>query len=340
MTKFGEFSRTREPDPSSPFSINGEPSSEGLGYNMPEALQAAVDVALWLGRPLLVTGEPGSGKTTLGYAVARRLGIERAYLFVTKSTSEARDLFYRYDALGRFRDAQASKEATEAADYVAYQALGAAILDAHDPATIGHLSVGRSHGWRPPQTPCRSLVVIDEIDKASRDFANDILVEIEKLQFDVPELTTTVGAARRVPRSPAFPSKALRPVVVVTSNAERPLPDAFLRRCVYVEAQFPEDDRLLSILRAVLEKELGGDWGAKGDGTELLTELMERVGRFRKDPGVAKQPGLSEVIDAALVLLAPPWTADRWDMVMATLAKTIDDRRLWAETFGTARSGR
>jgi MoxR-like ATPase len=345
MTQFGEFSRTTEPDPMGKLIVNGEPSGEGLGYNLDAALFAAVDVALWLGRPLLVTGEPGAGKTTLGYAVARRLGIERAYLFVTKSTSEARDLFYRYDALGRFRDAQAQVP-TDAADYLAYQALGAAILDAHDPATITQLSVGRSHGWAPPKDPCRSLVVIDEIDKASRDFANDILVEIEKLQFDVPELTTTTDAVRRVPRSPAFPDPKLRPVVVVTSNAERPLPDAFLRRCVYVEARFPDDERLLAILHSILERRLGPDWnspsggGGGGGGTvsDLINQLVDKVKRFRADPAVTRPPGLAEVIDAAMVLAAPPVGGGRWDMVKAALAKTREDRKLWVDRFDSGGS--
>lgn len=332
MTTFGAFSRAAEPDAGARLLVNGEPSGEGLGYDFSPALVSAVDVALWLGRPLLVTGEPGSGKTTLGYAVARRLGIERAYLFVTKSTSEARDLFYRYDALGRFRDAQA-QGAAEAADYLAYQALGAAILDAHDPATIRHLSVGRSHGWTPPARPCRSLVVIDEIDKASRDFANDILVEIEKLQFDVPELTTTVDAGRRVPRSPAFPDPALRPLVIVTSNAERPLPDAFLRRCVYVEALFPDDDRVMAILRSVLDRRLGPGWDDPPGTVGLIGQLVERVRRFRAEPGVTKPPGLAEVIDAALVLAAPPAGPPRWEIARTALAKTREDRLLWAERF-------
>lgn len=334
MTGFGAFSRATDPNPGASLLVNGEPSGEGLGYEFSDNLVAAIDVALWLGRPLLVTGEPGSGKTTLGYAVARRLNIERAYLFVTKSTSEARDLFYRYDALGRFRDAQAHKD-TDAADYLAYQALGAAILDAHAPASITHLSVGRSHGWTPPAKPCRSLVLIDEIDKASRDFANDILVEIEKLQFDVPELTTTVDATRRVPRSPAFPDPALRPVVLVTSNAERPLPDAFLRRCVYVEAQFPDDKRLMAILRSVLDKRLGAGWDGPTGGGGVIGQLVERVRRFRTEPGVTKPPGLAEVIDAALVLAAPPVGAGRWDMAKSALAKTREDRLLWAERFET-----
>jgi MoxR-like ATPase len=337
MTGFGVFSRAADPDPEARLLVNGEPSSEGLGYEFSPTLVAAIDVALWLGRPLLVTGEPGSGKTTLGYAVARRLGIERAYLFVTKSTSEARDLFYRYDALGRFRDAQA-RQATDAADYLAYQALGAAILDAHEPSTITTLSVGRSHGWTPPARPCRSLVVIDEIDKASRDFSNDILVEIEKLQFDVPELTTTVDAARRVPRSPVFPDPALRPVVLVTSNAERPLPDAFLRRCVYVEAQFPDDDRLMSILSSVLDKRLGKGWDGPPGAGGLIGQLIERVRSFRAEPGVTKPPGLAEVIDAALVLAAPPVGTGRWDMAKTALAKTHEDRLLWAERFESGNS--
>lgn len=332
MTDFGEFARAGVPDPTRPFAINGEASDEGLIYDVSKDLTAAIDVALGLGRPLLVTGEPGSGKTTLGYAIARRLGIARAYLFVTKSTSEARDLFYRYDALGRFRDAQAG-EKSDAADYLAYQALGAAILDAHHPDQIAHLSVGRSHGWLPPGKPCRSLVVIDEIDKASRDFANDILVEIEKLQFDVPELTTTGAAGRQVPRSPQFPDPALRPVVVVTSNAERPLPDAFLRRCVYVEAVFPDDERLLAILDVTLKKRLGAAWVGGVTGAAQIAPLLDHVQTFRKDPAVTKRPGLSEVIDAATAFVAPKTSHDRWDMVGSALAKTREDRLIWADLF-------
>ena len=337
MTDFGEFARSLAADLKKPFAINGEASDEGLTYDFGNDLPAAIDVALGLGRPLLVTGEPGSGKTTLGYAVARKLGIERAYLFVTKSTSEARDLFYRYDALGRFRDAQAG-EKTDAADYLAYQALGAAILDAHQPAQIRHLSIGRSHGWRPPDEPCRSLVVIDEIDKAARDFANDILVEIEKLQFDVPELTTTGEAGRQVPRSPLFPDPKLRPVVVVTSNAERPLPDAFLRRCVYVEAVFPDDTRLKAILDATLKARLGKDWD--DNGMAQITPLLDKARTFRADPGVIKRPGLSEMIDAAIAFVGPRSNpVQRWEMAGSALAKTREDRERWAELVRTVGTG-
>lgn len=332
MTDFAEFARAIKPDGTHKLTINGEQTDEGLTYELDPDLVAAIDVALGLGRPLLVTGEPGSGKTTLGYAIAQWLRIERAYLFVTKSTSEARDLFYRYDALGRFRDAQAQVSSTPA-DYLAYQALGAAILDAHPADTITHLSVGRSHGWTPPAKPCRSLVIIDEIDKAARDFANDILVEIERLQFDVPELTTNGDTGRRVPRSPQLTDRALRPVVVVTSNAERPLPDAFLRRCVYVEARFPDDEKLKRILELTLKKRLGADW--KGNETCMASVpiLMDRVAILREHPGVTKPPGLSEVIDAATLLTAPADGRDRWQMVRSTLAKTREDRQIWDRLF-------
>jgi len=342
MIDFGQFSRAPDPDPKTTLLVNGEPSGEAVGYHLSPRespdLTAAIDVAVGLGRPLLVTGEPGSGKTTLGYAVARRLGIERAYLFVTKSTSEARDLFYSYDALGRFRDAQAQK-AAEPGDYLAYQALGAAILDAHDPGQIAHLSVGRSHSWAPPEKPCRSLVVIDEIDKASRDFANDILVEIEKLQFSVPELTAQGDGIRRVRGSPPFPDPALRPVVVVTSNAERPLPDAFLRRCVYVEAKFPDDALLRAILRTTLNRRIGTGWDDADGGSAAgrIEDLLFKVKVFRDDPAVTKKPGLAEVIDAATVLAAPAGGRDPWGMVAATLAKTREDRAVWAARLaGTA----
>jgi MoxR-like ATPase len=332
VTEFGEFSRAEPLDPNHRLTVNGEPTREGRNYALNDELIAAIDAALYLGRPLLVTGEPGSGKTTLGYAIAQRLRLERAYLFVTKSTSEARDLFYRYDALGRFRDVQA-QQATETADYLAYQGLGAAILDAHDPAAIAHLSVGRSHGWTPPRDRCRSLVIIDEIDKAARDFPNDILVEVEKLQFDVPELTATIGGSRRVPRTPAFPDAGLRPVVVITSNAERPLPDAFLRRCVYVEARFPDRKALEDILIMSLKKRFGNGWDNEGSAAPLMARLIDSVERYRNDQAVAKKPGLAEVIDAMAVLAAPPSGRDRWHIVRSALAKTRDDRQIWDSLF-------
>jgi len=338
MTDFARFSAAPDPAPNTPLLVNGLSSADGADYDLNDDIRAAVDVALGLGRPLLVIGEPGVGKTSLGYAIARRLALDRCYLFVTKSTSEARDLFYRYDALRRFRDAQTARpgdEPTDEGDYLAYQALGAAILDAHAPADIAHLRIGRSHGWAPPAIAVKSLVVIDEIDKASRGFANDILVEIEKLQFDVPELTAGQGGARVVPRTPEI-SGARKPIVVITSNAERPLPDAFLRRCVFLEVTFPDSDRLMRILHLVLSRRLGATWG-DGGGSATVAELVAKVEAFRKLPDIAKKPGLAEVINAAIVLTTPrnpTDTRDGWSMAIFALAKLRDDRNRLGQFLG------
>src|SRR5688572_29920242 len=122
--------------------------SKGRNYIFTKELIAAIDVAIGLGRPLLVSGEPGCGKTELGYAIARRMGIPRVHFFSTKSNSEARDLFYTYDAIGRFREAQTARTVTDAqsdtADYIEFQALGKAILDAHDRKDVEHLQIGRA----------------------------------------------------------------------------------------------------------------------------------------------------------------------------------------------------
>ena len=176
----------------------GPDESLGRNYEADEDLEAAVNVALILNRPLLVSGAPGCGKTQLGYAIARNLGIERVYFFSVKSTSEARDLFYGYDAIGRFQAVQiaaAERPISDSGrpappppnvgDYIEYRALGAAILDAHQKEDVSHLLVGR---YEHPGWPRRSVVIIDEIDKAPRDFPNDLLDEVDRMKFRVPEL--------------------------------------------------------------------------------------------------------------------------------------------------------
>jgi MoxR-like ATPase len=205
-------------------------------YEADDDLADAVNVALLMGRPLLLTGEPGTGKTQLAFRLAWELGLGAPEIFETKSTSLARDLFYAYDALGRFHDAEC--EIPESAQaYIAYNALGRAILLAQPKATVADLlPPGFQHDG-----PRRSVVLIDEIDKAPRDFPNDILNEIERMYFRIPELGNV-----RVPAEDGetdFP-----PIVVVTSNSERHLPGPFLRRCVYHHIRFPEPDRMARIV--------------------------------------------------------------------------------------------
>jgi MoxR-like ATPase len=182
-------------------------------YLPDENLAHAVNVALVLGMPLLLTGEPGTGKTQLAHAMGRALGCE-VRAFETKSTSQARDLFYTYDSLGAFKRPQE----TDPRAFIHYQALGAAILDAYPsdaPWMQALLPIGASdYAHRGPR---RSIVLIDEIDKAPRDFPNDLLNEIDRLYFRVPELMNAGTPAEGMPA-------ACRPIVVMTSNEERGLP--------------------------------------------------------------------------------------------------------------------
>jgi MoxR-like ATPase len=225
---------------------------EAAAYIPHPDLVSAVNVALVLGRPLLVTGEPGCGKTKLADSIAWQLGLLGPFKFVAKSTSQARDAFYTYDALGRFHTSQSEKAADRPVEngrraddvlaFVEYAALGRAILLAHGREAVApFLSTIQANGsgqngavsalLQHPGPPARSVVIIDEIDKAPRDFPNDLLDEIESMRFRIPEL-------RDAP-TPELVDRSLRPVVIITSNQERQLPEAFLRRCLYFEIPFP-----------------------------------------------------------------------------------------------------
>ena len=345
---FKSFTDQKE-DKAKPLTANGMAEDyKGKGYVFNSELEAAVDVAIGLGRPLLVSGEPGGGKTELGFAIARRLGISRLYFFSTRSVSEARDLFYIYDAVRRFRDANfrgaGDEKGVPAANYIEYQALGAAILDAQAYANVAHMLDG-ARAYLHPEDPRsdlpkqdrhaqRSLVIIDEIDKASRDFPNDVLSEIETLQFAVPELgSSNAGPGSKRPQTPSFPADPLfRPIIVITSNEERQLPDAFLRRCVFHQIQFPGDEQLHTIIENNLKRRFlktGVDLALdKGDRTALLS----LVGRFRNQP-VDKKAGVSEIVDAAFLLASPKGAqpaplGERLEEAMVALAKLKNDRDL------------
>lgn len=235
----------------------------------------AVNVALLLGQPLLLTGEPGTGKTLLASSVAWQLGLPPPLRFDVKSTSTARDLFYAFDALGRFQAVQAQRADAGPLPWITWGPLGLAILRALPPADVADLCPRPS----PDARPGRSVVLIDEIDKAPRDFPNDILVELEDLAFRVPEL------GQREVRAPAD----LHPVVVFTSNSEKSLPDAFLRRCTYHDLRFPDRERLEEILAAQL--------GAAPARSPLVARALRAFEALR-DPalGLQKRPATAELI--------------------------------------------
>ncbi len=259
------------------------PAPGHLGEPMPEAYRAdpglarAVNVALLLGQPLLLTGAPGTGKTHLAYNLAWELGWGEPLRFDVKTTSTARDLIYTYDALGRLQAAQSGVPAPPL-DFLTWNAFGCALLLAREAGEVAAwLPEGFEHDG-----PRRSVVLIDEIDKAPRDFPNDLLAELEEMSARVPELA---GARLSAP-----PEQ--RPVVVITSNSERDLPDAFLRRTVYYNLPFPSPERLAAIVE--------GRLGPSGTG-DLLDSALE-VFELLRDAGLRRGPSTAELIAWVMAL--------------------------------------
>jgi len=246
-------------------------------YQPDPGLVDAANVALMLGQPLLLTGEAGTGKTQFAYSLAWELKLDEPFKFETKSTSTARDLFYTYDALKRFQNIQSKVETEGILPYITYQALGIAILRTHARSEIKDLIPNDF----PQGEKMRSVVLIDEIDKSPRDFPNDILNEIENMYFRIPEMGNKKVEA----------DKNLPPIVVITSNSEKDLPDAFLRRCVYYNIPFPKKD----VLRQIIEKRLGSY--VKGtntfidDAISLFLDLRNAPGGLRKNPSTAEMLG-------------------------------------------------
>ncbi len=242
-------------------------------YLAEKALRDAVNVALALGQPLLVTGEPGTGKTQLAASIAYEVDLPPPLVFHTKTTSTATDLFYRYESLRHFHDAQFRKDELHMEDYITYEALGLAILLSMDPAVANpSLPDGlRNRG------PTRSVVLIDEIDKAPRDLPNDVLDEIENMSFTVKE------SGRAFRADPQY-----RPILVLTSNSEKNLPDAFVRRCVFYHISFPDRERLKQIIQRRLE--LSSDFTPR-----MLESAIRHFEQIRSLP-LKKKPATAECL--------------------------------------------
>ncbi|NRG17992.1 MoxR family ATPase [Rhizobiales bacterium] len=226
-------------------------------YIATEDLRIAVNAAITLERPLLVKGEPGTGKTVLAQEVARAIGAPLIEWHV-KSTTKAQQGLYEYDAVSRLRDSQLGDERV------------------HD---INNY-IKRGKLWEAFVSPERPVLLIDEIDKADIEFPNDLLLELDRMQFHVYETGETVSATRR-------------PIVVITSNNEKDLPDAFLRRCFFHYIKFPDAETMSDIV----------DVHFPGIKERLLGEALRIFFEVRDVPGLKKKPSTSELLDWIKLLL-------------------------------------
>ena len=227
-------------------------------YVADAALAVAVNAAVTLQRPLLVKGEPGTGKTELARQVAASLDLPFLEWNV-KSTTKAQQGLYEYDAVSRLRDSQ----------------LGEARV--HDVSNY----IRKGKLWQAFDAPGRVVLLIDEIDKADIEFPNDLLQELDRMEFHVYETGQTVKALHR-------------PVVIITSNNEKELPDAFLRRCFFHYIRFPDPEVLAAIVRLHFP----------GIKEKLLATALAQFFEIRETPGLKKKPSTSEVLDWLKLILA------------------------------------
>jgi len=226
-------------------------------YIATDDLKVAVNAAVALERPLLIKGEPGTGKTVLAYEIARAFDAPLITWHV-KSTTKAHNGLYEYDAVSRLRDSQ----------------LGDARV--HD--VRNYLKKGKL--WEAFTSPARPVLLIDEIDKADIEFPNDLLQELDRMEFFVQETGETVRAE-------------IRPIVVITSNNEKELPDAFLRRCFFHYIRFPDAQTLAEIVEVHFP----------GLKPRLVSEALKTFYEIRDTPGLKKKPSTSELLDWLKLLL-------------------------------------
>jgi MoxR-like ATPase len=243
-------------------------------YVATEDLMVAVNAAIALERPLLVKGEPGTGKTILAYEIARSLSVPLIEWHI-KSTTKAQQGLYEYDAVARLRDSQLGDERV------------------HD--IRNYIVKGRL--WEAFTGDVRPVLLIDEIDKADIEFPNDLLLELDRMEFHVYETKETVVARQR-------------PIVVITSNNEKELPDAFLRRCFFHYIRFPDRETMHRIV----------DVHYPGIQKRLVAEALTVFFEMREVPGLKKKPSTSEFLDWIKLLMI--------EDIPPELLRTNDTRKL------------
>ena len=233
-------------------------------YVAPRDLTVAVNAAITLERPLLVKGEPGTGKTELARRVAQALGM-RLIEWHVKSTTRAAQGLYEYDAVSRLRDSQLGDER---------------VRDVRNYIRRGKL-------WEAFDSEERVVLLIDEIDKADIEFPNDLLQELDRMEFHVYETGETIRARHR-------------PVIIITSNNEKELPDAFLRRCFFHYIRFPDPETMKRIVAV----------HHPGIKEALLSTALTQFYEIREQPGLKKKPSTSEVLDWLKLILAEDLAPD------------------------------
>jgi MoxR-like ATPase len=226
-------------------------------YVATQDLKMAVNAAITLERPLLIKGEPGTGKTVLAHEIAKGLNTPLLEWNI-KSTTKAQQGLYEYDAVARLRDSQLGEDRV------------------HD--ISNYIKKGKL--WEAFESEQRPILLIDEIDKADIEFPNDLLHELDKMAFHVYETGETITAKER-------------PIIIITSNNEKDLPDAFLRRCFFHYIQFPDDDTMAKIVEVHFP----------GIKPRLLSAAMKRFYAVRDMPGLKKKPSTSELLDWLKLLL-------------------------------------